>query len=772
MSVPVCVLRYLAGSEIGRWNNISTTPAIPWVNSSIGYRILVNGVYCYIHESQTTNPRFFTLPTSYYSSATGTDVRGNFLQETGYSASVNSNLTSDEIAVSVRSGAATSSSPKDIYLLNEIAYYHVVISSSSRYRFIEWRNGGTLINSNNPLSRTITSDLTLTAVCEQYKWMLTTAANNADYGVTRINIIDTPASSLFTTGSTPEIQAVPANGGAAYKFKKWLLGGVDFLDNTLNPKQITTGTADATYNAVFIQRFWTLNVTPNSDLFGTVATKVGGYPLESNTGLSVECNIPNHVELSATPSFGYRFVGWYAGGNLLSSSATFIYTMPEANTNITASFAEISKATLTLSKITDEVSPTPGEMASIALYNRGATLQATCPASSSSEGQSITSSLYIGSQYKLVTTTIDPFGFIKWYDGNDAEITTGGVYSVDGATLYITPTDTTAIAVKAKFAERNNCTFEMHASDSSVYEQSNPAETDGCSASVTTPPFVTSPENAWLSGQDITLLAVQGFGWELRAWIASDSSGTVIASKSKGDTGFGQSFSFFLPADAEGSITVTAISSYVLPADQFNVQCAYKSGSSLQQGSLEIKPCGDKYVTDENGASAYVDENAECEITAIPINGFKFVAWYSVDINNALTQASVNPVYTFTVTANAKYAAEFAQAAAEHLVVFEGGSENRTARWRGKTFVSNVPVNFSCSKVYADGYPVYVDVGIAQPPDSPHMAAFVLRSTAQSQNPFRLPIRRQEKYTMVGVDTSFPVSAFALATSMEELKNG
>lgn len=46
------------------------------------------------------------------------------------------------------------------------------------------------------------------------------------------------------------------------------------------------------------------------------------------------------VKLSAAANDGYSFLGWYEGETLLSEDAEYVFTMPEANKNVVAKFAE------------------------------------------------------------------------------------------------------------------------------------------------------------------------------------------------------------------------------------------------------------------------------------------------------------------------------------------------------------------------------------------------------------------------------------------------
>lgn len=615
-----------------------------------------------------------------------------------------------------------------------------------------------------PVSADIAVEARFTAV-----YLLTTSTSNAAHGQGYIG--DSPSTDTtrwLASGSTQNIRAVATN--PAYKFSKWTVDGYDF--STSANVQITTESFAETYVAVFIPINYALDVTVQASEQGSVS--VDGQISGVTTGLSIPSL--SGVTVRATAAFGYEFIGWYKAGVLQSSSAVYSFTMPEATVALEARFVILATAPMIITKTKGLIGAADAkDMGSVTQYH----LESVFDTTSAVGTATLVSNLFNTKSYKFVPTPADSdYQFDGWYqtvDGSEVAITTGGIFTVDGNNLYILPTTTDAIAVNAQFSERSFCEITPVASDSSVYEASNPAETAGCTCAVSTlPPDDDNNSNGlhdsgdrWLSGQTITVEARQASGWELRSWIVKRvSDGVTVASKAKGDPGFGQTFSFNLLSDVQ----VVAVSAYTLPADQMQIQALLKSGQPLVSGTLEIHPCGENYVELANGATANVEDGALCELTAIPANGYRFVSWRVAAEDG--TVVSAVPVYTFTVTASQIYYAEFEATGFDAMTIFEGADGNKSAVWRGKTYVSSMPVNFSSAKVYADGYPVAVDIGAAQSPLSPHHEPYILRSVADSQDPFRLPSRRREKYAMIGVETTSAVSAVAVATSMEDLKNG
>lgn len=779
MSVNVCVLRYdSTGVEIARYNNQNITPPIPWVviiPNGGGYRITIDGKIFYMNPDDKTYvgaSKTYSLPKAATTFTSPTLFYTTFLLETGYVTTVAKSIDSSDISVSVRATSDPASTEKTVYLTGETGYYHTSVVEGSKYRFVGWYNGATLVSTNAIISQTITADLTLTATYEQYKWTLETvgSANGNAY------IGDSPSTlttALYETAQTVSIRAIATN--ELYKFSKWTIAGVDY--STSPTISVETLEEDSTYTAVFIPISYTLNVTSDNNSHGTVAVLLGGSVQLTQTGLTVSSGVayadpvvnPVVVEVRATPVFGYYFTGWYIGASLESSLANYTFSMPEANVSIEARFSVLSTATLTVTKTKGVPGDTADakDMGAVSLYHLESVLDLTSAIGTAT----LVASLYTTLQYKLTPTPGALYQFDGWYKtegGSEVLITTGGIYVVDGINLYITPTTTSAIPVNAQFRARTLCTIAPVASDSSTYVTSNAAETAGCTCTITDPaPDSTETGDKWLSGQTITIEAVQAVGWELRQWIVklAASPYTVLVSKSKGDVGFGQTYAFNLTANCQ----VVARSVYTLPADQMQIQALHKTGQAVASGTLEIHPCGDNYIELTNGVTASVDVNSVCEVTAIPANGYKFIGWR---LNSGSSIVSANPVYSFEVTASAIYYAEFAATAEQSLLLFEGGTASMLASWRGRINISNMPGNFSCARVYADGYPVAIDIGAAESPSSPLTAIRVVRSITNNQSPIRLPLRRPEKYSMIGFEANTIVNAISVATSMEGLKNG
>jgi hypothetical protein len=620
----------------------------------------------------------------------------------------------------------------------------------------------------DPVSADIAVEARFTAV-----YALTTVASgtgNAYIGSSPSTI----TTANYQAGTSVVIRAVVSS--EFHKFSKWTKGGVDV--STDLQLTITTDAADATYTAVFIPIAYALDVTPDNASHGSVAVFLDNAEQGTQTGLTASSGVsyadpvvlPTSVRIVATPVFGYSFTGWYIGASLVSSSATYTFNMPEYDVAIEAEFTVLSQAPLTVTK-TKGVSGDDADAkdrGSVSLYHLESVLDTTSAVGTATLVQNI----YTSNAYKLVATKADArYQFDGWYqtiEEVETLIVTGGIFVVDGANLYITASTTDAIPVNAQFSETVLCTIQTVASDSTTYVAENPAEDAGCSCSVTSP--APDFEDEWYSDQTITVEAVQASGWELQQWLVKINVGEedeeVVAQISKGEEGFGQTFTFTLPKDCQ----VIAKSAYTLPPDQLQVQALHKTGQDVTSGTLEIHPCGDTYVILTNGVRANVDEDSVCEITAIPANGYKFVSWRISAVDGDVV--SLVPVYSFISTVNAVFYAEFAATTEEPLVLFEGSSSNRTMKWSSKTYIASIPSCFSSARIYAEAFPIVLSIGSSENPSMPANPLNMVTSIAASQKAFRLPTRRPDKFFMFSVQASATVLDVAIATSMEGIKNG
>jgi uncharacterized protein (TIGR02145 family) len=152
---------------------------------------------------------------------------------------------------------------------------------------------------------------------------------------------------------------------------------------------------------------YALTLTVNSDGWGS-ATGAGDYEAGAE------------VDLVATPEAGYQFVNWTFGADVLGTSASYTYTMPEGNVALVANFEEIPA---TLYELSISVSP-----------------EGTGSATGTGEYEA-------GSEVDLVATPEAGYQFVNWTLGAD-------VLSTSASYTYTMPEGD--VALVANFEEQSS----------------------------------------------------------------------------------------------------------------------------------------------------------------------------------------------------------------------------------------------------------------------------------------------------------------------------
>lgn len=204
-------------------------------------------------------------------------------------------------------GTELSKTGSDFRYGDQITLYCNVTKSG--YKFSKWSDG----NTDNPRVIRLTEDAkTYTASIEAGQVTIKTVSDNINYGTTD------PPESTMSFGEDVTIKAIPKSG---YKFLRW-------DDGDTNSVRTVTATGDKTYKAYFGIETFTVNVTVNDDVMGTV-TGYGTF----NRGTS--------VTLNAIPNTGYEFVNW--SGDITGTTVTKNVTSNlTRDYDIVATFAPIN----------------------------------------------------------------------------------------------------------------------------------------------------------------------------------------------------------------------------------------------------------------------------------------------------------------------------------------------------------------------------------------------------------------------------------------------
>lgn len=129
-------------------------------------------------------------------------------------------------------------------------------------------------------------------------------------------------------GESCTIQAVPNTG---YYFVNW----TGDITGTTNPYTIQSVEQDYSITANF-DNHYTIAVAKTE---GTVTGST--VSIQGQAGTSASLTYGSSVTVVATPATGVQFSGWYNGSTLVSSSASYTFTVAE-DVTLTAHFGDIT----------------------------------------------------------------------------------------------------------------------------------------------------------------------------------------------------------------------------------------------------------------------------------------------------------------------------------------------------------------------------------------------------------------------------------------------
>ena len=246
------------------------------------------------HTSMNIYARFIPIPTTFEIEITH-DLSGSTTEEAG-------TISGEDIGTK--------------YVGNSITKTFTV---NDTYTFLGWYNGDTLETTDPELTVTLTGDTTTyTAKVARYKLVLN---KNSDGG-----LIDPSESQYLRTGEQITLTATTNLGG--YVFCGWYRGAETTPVTTEYTLNVTMASDDVRYTAKWSHVILELQ---NSD----------GSSNNSVTLLTGKNYVAGQtINLTATPSSGYAFRGWYSGDNKLSGDLTYEYTFKTENETLYAKFVK------------------------------------------------------------------------------------------------------------------------------------------------------------------------------------------------------------------------------------------------------------------------------------------------------------------------------------------------------------------------------------------------------------------------------------------------
>lgn len=238
--------------------------------------------------------------------------------------------------------------------------------------------------------------------------------------------------------------------------------------------------------------------------------------------------------------------------------------------------------------------------------------------------------------------------------------------------------------------------------------------------------------------------------------------------------------------EGTGALTHTFTASGVCM--EFCARAYYRNSSNLS-----VK-CGQHSSADDNTwngcTCTYTHSGLTYTFTASAAAGYAFKHFYVEDrdgtgrgivssnnpmtISNFTFSARIVAVFKSTTAmaepADSDQGATHPSATNVLVKMWEGkDDEFMSAKWRSKRHVFPRPVAFNSARVYADSYGRLgprVTVYQYESPNQLAQSRSVTSTLAVSQNAYRMPVRRPEKYVEIEVEASSPVMEIGVSTSM------
>ncbi len=194
-------------------------------------------------------------------------------------------------------------------------------TANTGYTFQNWTKNGTVVSTNTSINFTVTESAAYVANFQINSYNITASANPSAGG-------SVTGGGSYNYGTTCTLTATTNTG---YSFVNWTKNGTQV---STNPSYSFTVTEDATYVAHFQINSYTITVNANPSIGGTVSGG-GSY------------NYGTICTISATPATGYHFVNWTKNGTVVATAPNYNVTVYEDATYI-ANF-EINSYTITAS---------------------------------------------------------------------------------------------------------------------------------------------------------------------------------------------------------------------------------------------------------------------------------------------------------------------------------------------------------------------------------------------------------------------------------------
>ena len=205
----------------------------------------------------------------------------------------------------------------------------VTATANTGYTFANWTEGGTVVSTSASYTFTVSGARTLTANFTQNTMYSITTLSSPTAGGT------TSGGGSKTSGSSCTVTATASAGTVTtpgYTFSNWTEGGAA-VSSSANYTFTVSGARTLTANFTQNTMYYTVTTVPT-----TGGSTSGGGSKASGSSCTV----------TATANTGYTFANWTEGGTVVSTSASYTFTVSGART-LTANFISQPAPTITTS---------------------------------------------------------------------------------------------------------------------------------------------------------------------------------------------------------------------------------------------------------------------------------------------------------------------------------------------------------------------------------------------------------------------------------------
>ena len=476
-------------------------------------------------------------------------------------------------------------------------------TANTGYTFTNWTEGTTVVSSNETYGFTVTGERTLKANFTLNSYTITATANPTAGGTVN-------GGGTYTYGQSVTLTANPTTG---YAFVNWT------KDNVLVSSDATytfTATEAGEYVATFSQNSYAVTVSADPTDGGTVSGD-GNY-VHGQT-----------ATLNATANTGYSFTNWTKNGSVVSTNATYSFT-------VTGAVDYVAHFTLNSYTVSATANPTAGgSITGTGTYNHGASATLTAiPATGYSFTNWTKNGTPVSTDASFTFTVTESTDFVANFSQNSYMITAtanpaaGG--SVNGAGSHTHGTTANLVATanpgytfsnwtKNGTVVSTNANYSFTVTEAADYVANFSQNVYAINASAN-PAAGGSVDGAgnYNYGATATLTANANEGYTFTNWT---KNGTQVSTSS--------TYTFTVEEAGE------YVANFTLNSYTINATANPTAGGTV------------------SGAGNY-DYGTNATLTATANTGYTFTNW----TKNG-TEVSTNASYTFTVTEAANYVANF-----------------------------------------------------------------------------------------------------------------